>query len=109
MFVRIIILDINNIVSYWKLDKKDCILFKDTEEDFYVIFGEYNHKNQKTKGEFCIGVCWENYPIQRDKLSPMVLSKETSNGLLDGLFIKAVKDKNQKLSDKILKITEKLK
>ena len=93
-------LDRNNIVSYWKLDV-DFIVYANEEEGFYVIYGEYDHKNSGNPRP-AIGICWQDSPKSHNVLSPLVLDNVTANALLKGLVSQNI-DKIMTISTKLFK------
>lgn len=99
-------LNVDNIVSYWRLDK-DFVLYENKDEKFYIIFGKYNHKNNSKEG-FALGMCWEEYPIFHGKLSPLCLDTQSSKFILQGLYNKALNENNHKLLEKINYISDKI-
>lgn len=101
-----------NIVSYWKLED-DFILYSDLdnsdkEEYFFIIYGEYNHKNSEEKPSPALGICWKNYPSSHNILCPIVLDEEISKIILSGLSSFAIMQKDTKKLEKINKIYSKL-
>ena len=82
-----------NLVSYWRLDK-DYIVYESV--NFKVIKGYYNHKNNANY-EKSLGICWENYPKSRGKLSPIVIKEDVRDAFLSGLLNKFSKDSNKRI------------
>ena len=76
------------MVSYWKEEKQ----FYDEDDELFLIYGYYDHKNQsggdKEKMQKCIGVYWrDDYPSSRGYLTPCVIPPKTAKCLLKGLFL----------------------
>lgn len=96
---------LSNIVSYWKLDD-DFILYDDGY--FFVIYGEYDHKNNGENVCFTLGICWKDYPISHNKLCPIVLNEKTSKIILLGLSSLALMENDIKLLNTINEISPKI-
>lgn len=94
-----------NIVSYWKLED-EFILYND--EYFFVIYGEYDHKNSGENVGFGLGICWKDYPMSHGKLCPTVLDEKTSKIILLGLSSLALMENDTNLLTKINKISSKI-
>jgi len=91
---------IENIVSYWKNVQ---ILYQNT--GMFIIYGEYNHLNKEAPKRR-LGICWNDYPKIRGKLSPLVIQKEMGKILLSGLMNKAILEYTEDNKELIKKINE---
>lgn len=89
------------MISYWT-DVKEIY----NNEGFVLIIGKYNHKNENSTGEKCLGVHWGEYPQSRGVLSPCVIPSEARDAILAGLLYKAVIDKDTDKIEKIKKAIE---
>lgn len=72
------------MISYWQ---ETTEIYED--EEFILITGYDNHKNEKPMGDKCLGVHWGTYPSARNRLSPCVIPKATSDAILAGLIHQA--------------------
>lgn len=91
---------IGKIISYWS-NWEVISEEKNEHNPFFVIIGEYNHKNEQEKGRKAVGVCWSDYPWA-NVLAPLVLSNKTGFAILCDLLKDAI---NSKDDNKIKKLT----
>jgi hypothetical protein len=84
------------MISYWKSPDQIYV-----DDQFVLIIGWYDHKNQNNGGERALGVHWDNYPQSRGVLSPCVIPPTTRSAILSGLLHQAVSNNNLEQVDSI--------
>ena len=101
------------MVSFWKGPNGEStppVQFYDEDDELFLIYGYYDHKNQsggvKANMQKCIGVYWrDDYPSSHGVLTPCVIPPRTAKCLLKGLFLELLsggeKEKAEKVSEAI--------
>lgn len=94
----------DNLISYWKPEGTISmnIYSKNERDDFFVIYGFYDHCNGENPRP-AVGVCWGDYPKIRNTIAPIALPYEFSINVLNGMLLGAVIKGDIKKSQQIQK------